>query len=388
MNHENNRFEAVVQLLEREDHLTNSRMTWYLTIQGFIIAAVALICKGDFHLLALRKPAVILLSAVCIALSIVVIASVRRARNAKSKVRKKWDVWKDDKVVDPYWFPEPAGDTTWLSFFTPGIWVLLILIVFWFLVIMFVGQAKFDSAGKYTGQVNFEKVEWVSFSIAAVLVTILVSVILVNPKWPHMGQVGSICGVVYDLDGTIIDSTPVHKAAWQAAGDKYKVIITQEFLEYQRGKTNEEAAKYLLEPLGKTSILQHFIDIKVTFANDHAGESVFLYDFTQAYKQLCRLGVPIWVCTASPKQFCLNVYSKYPQFQAFAERTVWREMYTHGKAEGVLIAFENMGVSPQDGVYVGDAPSDWEAAEEAGCCFVCYRGRAIKRHRELLSLFA
>ena len=93
-------FDAVLRLLEREDQLTNSRMTWYLTIQGFIIAGIALTYTKDTALGALQESAIILLSSLGIALSVVVFIVVRRARSAKKKLREQWHSWKIYKIDD------------------------------------------------------------------------------------------------------------------------------------------------------------------------------------------------------------------------------------------------------------------------------------------------
>ena len=127
-------FDAVLQLLDREDQLTNSRMTWYLTIQGFIIAGVSLIFISKVDLYEnLQKPAIVLLSFLAAAISIIVLISVLRARKAKKEVREKWDNYiSDDK--DSY--PNPLGDTSSWSFATPGQSVPVILLVFWAFIII------------------------------------------------------------------------------------------------------------------------------------------------------------------------------------------------------------------------------------------------------------
>ena len=129
------RFDAVLRLLEREDQLTNSRMTWYLTIQGFTITGVALAYANDFPLAALRESAIVLLSSLGIAISVVVFISVRRARSAKNKVCTEWSDWKNGKSNAFDWFPEPAGDSSWWSVLTPGQSVPVILIAFWLFVV-------------------------------------------------------------------------------------------------------------------------------------------------------------------------------------------------------------------------------------------------------------
>ncbi len=132
------KFDTVLRLLDRDDQLINSRMTWYLTIQGFIVAGVALIFTGKFedhqHL---RTAAITLLSFLLgIAISLVVFISVRRARNAKKKVGDKWVAWVNEHPDEAAFFSDPRGDTSPWSVFTPGLSVPLILVVFWIIVIV------------------------------------------------------------------------------------------------------------------------------------------------------------------------------------------------------------------------------------------------------------
>ena len=202
-----------------------------------------------------------------------------------------------------------------------------------------------------------------------------------------MRSFSRILGVVYDLDGTIIDSSYVHAAAWRVAADKYDVKITAKFLEFQKGRTNEAAATGLLAPLGKLAILEDLVKEKINYADQHASESHYFRDFGDACELLRQMEIQVWICTSSSKQFCLKVYETFAQLSDFVERTVWREMYKNGKSQGLRVVFEKMDIEPADVVYVGDTLSDWEAAQEVGCRFVCYGGLAIKRHIELLSLF-
>lgn len=127
--------DAVIRLLEREDQLINSRVTWYLAIQGFIITGVALIFTGKFEYHQhLQTPAIRLLSFLGIAISFIVFISVYRARKAKRKIGCKWQNFSSTENKTSF-FPDPRGDTSWLSFFTPGLWVPVILVAFWLIVI-------------------------------------------------------------------------------------------------------------------------------------------------------------------------------------------------------------------------------------------------------------
>ena len=126
-------FDIVLRLLDREDQLINSRMTWYLTIQGFLVASAALAFSGKFESRPqLQTPAIISLSILGIAISAVVYVAVHRARNNKKKVGSFW------RKTDPETanFPDPRGDISRWSILTPGQTVPIIFVIFWIAVMI------------------------------------------------------------------------------------------------------------------------------------------------------------------------------------------------------------------------------------------------------------
>lgn len=129
-------FDMVLRLLDREDQLINSRMTWYLSIQGFIIASVALTFTDKFEShLGLERPGIIALSILGIAISVVVFIAVCRARKAKNKIYLNW---KNFPLDEKNSFPDPRGEgePEWLSVLTPGQTVPIIFVIFWVVVII------------------------------------------------------------------------------------------------------------------------------------------------------------------------------------------------------------------------------------------------------------
>lgn len=129
-------FDMVLRLLDREDQLINSRMTWYLSIQGFIIASIALTFTDKFEsYLGLERPGIIALSILGIAISVVVFIAVCRARKAKKEIYLKWDKLDENEKK---FFPDPRGERKpgWLSVLTPGQTVPIIFVIFWVVVII------------------------------------------------------------------------------------------------------------------------------------------------------------------------------------------------------------------------------------------------------------
>ena len=177
---------------------------------------------------------------------------------------------------------------------------------------------------------------------------------------------------IFDADLTAWDAGAVHEEGWREAGRVHGQTITAEFLEYQKGRTNEAAAEWLLGPDLYRKIGAAFIATKQDYVVQHAAQAVPYDDFLRAVAALRGVGVPVWICTASPKPFCCAVFDAFPVLAPFRGCTVWRDMYEGTKSDGLRLAFALAGVSADDALYVGDAYADWEAARVVGCRFVYY----------------
>ncbi|MBN1578411.1 MAG: hypothetical protein JW913_17755 [Chitinispirillaceae bacterium] len=123
--------DLVLKILDREDSLINARMTWYLTIQGFIIAGISLLFTSRDKFAEFVIPGTVSLSILAIAISLAVFFAVFRARQVKKTMERYWNTIKNEYGF----FPNPIGNTSWYSVFTPGQVVPLLLIVFWVVVI-------------------------------------------------------------------------------------------------------------------------------------------------------------------------------------------------------------------------------------------------------------
>ena len=126
-------FDRVVRLLDREDQLINSRMTWYLTIQGFLVASAAVVLAGDSKVYVhLQNSLITALPVLGISISLIVYIAIRRARVNKKYVGKFWRNT-DSGVAN---FPDPSGVDSWWSIFTPGQTIPIVFAAFWMAMII------------------------------------------------------------------------------------------------------------------------------------------------------------------------------------------------------------------------------------------------------------
>jgi hypothetical protein len=109
-------YEYIAKQVEREDGLINSRLTWMLTTQGFLFAALALIAKQEEAIIDVYNVLIIVLPAAGFILSITGISGNRAAGMALDDLIDAWESRVRDKPSLNKLFPRPFGDVR-ASFF-------------------------------------------------------------------------------------------------------------------------------------------------------------------------------------------------------------------------------------------------------------------------------
>jgi beta-phosphoglucomutase-like phosphatase (HAD superfamily) len=179
-------------------------------------------------------------------------------------------------------------------------------------------------------------------------------------------------GIVYDLDGTVVDSQGLHEEAWIKAGKKLGVEITEDFLFSGKGMPNEVAAKLIFKDNEEMALKL------TTLKNDYyisVSSNVKPFDdFDDALNYLKELKINVWICTSTAKSLTDKIYANNPSLEGFSDKTVGREMYSKGKpdAEPILVTIEKMKLKPSEVIYVGDGINDYLAALNADCGFIYF----------------
>lgn len=184
-------------------------------------------------------------------------------------------------------------------------------------------------------------------------------------------MLNGIDGIAYDLDGTITDTASLHEKAWVRAADDLGVSLTPDFLLDQKGLTGEEAARLVCED--EIAALR-YSDTKREYVGEMFQEITIYEGFFETADKLRAQNRKVWICTSAPKSFIERIFAYEPRFRPFFDCTVYREMYANGKPdpEPLKLAFSRMHLAEAHCVYVGDAYSDYMAAQNAGCKFVYF----------------
>jgi beta-phosphoglucomutase-like phosphatase (HAD superfamily) len=188
---------------------------------------------------------------------------------------------------------------------------------------------------------------------------------------------GDFAGYIFDLDGTLVDTMPLHYRAWDQAMRKagLKATLDEELFYSLGGVPTQRVAELIAKHYGLT------IDVHAVF--DHK-ESVFVElqkdaKLIEPVVEIARrmsLTHPVSVASGGPRVIVrgmLELTGLAPLFNRnHYERVITPEDVVHGKPapDMFLLAAQRMGVAPARCLVFEDAEPGMRAAEAAGMQWV------------------
>ncbi len=176
--------------------------------------------------------------------------------------------------------------------------------------------------------------------------------------------------IIFDLDGTIIDTIKLNEDSWNYAINKLKLKIDKKFLDYQRGVGNLEAAIFAL---GKNSNkIEEFINLKREYFYLNLNKVKVFKDFLEVKTKLEKKYV-LSICTSSSSRLMNLLKKQLPIFNEF-KVIITRDDTILGKPnpEPLLKAISMLELKVKDCVYIGDAYTDYLACKAINMDFVYY----------------
>ena len=124
-----NYYEYLAHQIEREDGLVNYRLTWMLTTQGLLFAALALLAGKEIDV-DMRAMLAWLLPRIGIALSVIALLGVSAANNQITYLKKKWEKLDYVKAPRPY-----GGPWAWRFGLIPSLCLPVLFFAAWIYVL-------------------------------------------------------------------------------------------------------------------------------------------------------------------------------------------------------------------------------------------------------------
>jgi beta-phosphoglucomutase family hydrolase len=193
---------------------------------------------------------------------------------------------------------------------------------------------------------------------------------------------GDFAGYIFDLDGTLVDTMPLHYRAWNRA--------------MQRAGLREELNEDLFYSLGGVPtrrvaqlLAEHYrlsVDLERVF---HEKEALFvelrsemkLIETVVAFARKAAGRTPLSVASGGPRDIVRHTLELMGLASLFPV-VVTPEDVAHGKPapDMFLLAAKRMGVPPENCLVFEDAEPGIKAAEAAGMKWVHVESRGKARH--------
>jgi beta-phosphoglucomutase len=177
-----------------------------------------------------------------------------------------------------------------------------------------------------------------------------------------------IQALLFDLDGTLIDSMPHHHDAWVLWHQKHGLPLDVEgFFSATAGRSNAEILADML-PAASAAEIETMADEKETLYREIAAKSLALIAGARAYVAQARAaGLRLAVCTASTPQNMKLAFDRYA-IDGWVETVTSPADGLRGKPHPdiFLEAARRLGVPPGACLVFEDAPLGIEAARRAG----------------------
>ena len=178
----------------------------------------------------------------------------------------------------------------------------------------------------------------------------------------------NVQALLFDLDGTLIDSMPLHQLAWIEWHRRHGVAMDEPaFFSATAGRSNHEILLDML-PGRSDSDYDSLVDEKEALYREHASVQLNLIAGAKAYVGRARAqGLRLAICTASTPKNMQLAFDKHGL-------NTWVDTVT-SPADGLrgkphpdifLEAARRLGVAPEHCVVFEDAPLGIEAARRAG----------------------
>ena len=186
-------------------------------------------------------------------------------------------------------------------------------------------------------------------------------------------------GVVFDMDGVVIDSHPAHRADWKAFLEALgKSVADSELDIILDGGKREEILKHFLGDLSPEQIAEYgrrkdeILRNRSTKLEPMAGVVEFL-------DQLCHSGIRVALATSAGKLRTLHTLREL-RLANYFETVVTGDDVTTGKPDPAIyrLAAARLRERPECLLAVEDAVSGVKAARAAGlrCAAIAHNGRA------------
>ncbi|MFZ0034777.1 MAG: HAD family phosphatase [Sedimentisphaerales bacterium] len=187
-----------------------------------------------------------------------------------------------------------------------------------------------------------------------------------------MASADNKMGVIFDLDGVLVDTGWAHKQAWFAFAQKQGLEMSDDFFCTTFGMTNDRIIPMLLGRTPSPPQLKRLADWKEQLYRRIIADKLTLDDGVETLlADLKKKGLSLAIGSSAPKAN-LDLIRKRLNFDKYFDAYVTCEDVTEGKPspQTFLKAATKISIPPSNCVVVEDAVPGVEAGKAAGMAIV------------------
>ncbi|MFA0963516.1 HAD family hydrolase [Roseivirga sp. BDSF3-8] len=180
-------------------------------------------------------------------------------------------------------------------------------------------------------------------------------------------------GVIFDMDGVIVDNHLYHRKSWRTFAEKHgKTISDQEYNEKMNGRTVAEVVKVVFGEAVPAEKVKQYSDEKEALYRELYGPHLEPVPGIVAFLKLLReKGIPTAVATSAPTDnvvFTLDGLDLRQYFDSILDDRAVTKGKPHPQIYEKSVAA--LGLSPEQCVVFEDALAGMEAARGAGTAVI------------------
>jgi HAD superfamily hydrolase (TIGR01509 family) len=173
--------------------------------------------------------------------------------------------------------------------------------------------------------------------------------------------------VIFDCDGTLVDSEPLARTAWARTLEPYGYAVTDADADATVGLPFPRTRDYYAERVELPGADEMWTAYSGTLFARIDDELVVFDDAVGAARELRERGVPVGVASSSPRERLHRTLARAGLLDAF-DVTVAGDEVEHGKPapDMFLLCAQRLGVPPEQCIVIEDSPPGVQAGIAAG----------------------
>jgi beta-phosphoglucomutase family hydrolase len=180
-------------------------------------------------------------------------------------------------------------------------------------------------------------------------------------------------GVIFDMDGTMVDNNPYHLKAWQAFCKQHGRTLTEnEYKEKLSGKNNTDTLRYLFDhPLSEEEMAAYKQEKEALYRELYAPHVTPINGLPELIRELYENKIPMAVATSATPvniQFALDKLPFGKYFAAIIDSTQVKRGKPH--PEIYLAAATAINIAPYNCIVFEDSLTGIAGARAAGATVV------------------